>query len=321
MNIQPAQPSRAPSALVFGEALIDLFEQGPVVGGAPFNVARHLQGLGLAACFVSRIGVDEGGTLIAGELARRGMSTAALQTDPIYPTGLVRVHQEAPGEHSFEIVADAAWDHIEAAALPLAHSEVVQAGWLYYGSLALRSPASHMAWQRLCIAHEGQRYMDLNWREGNVPRSKVLHALGAADVAKVNSDELAMLMRWHGLQSRAEAMVLHVGETCTSIGDLLEPLSVARLIVTYGHGGYAAYDRRGQCIASGPGRTGVALVDTVGAGDAFSSVVLAGFILGWKLPLALERANEFAAAVCEVRGAMPHGTQFHHHWRHHWRLD
>lgn len=321
MTPQSAPTCAAPAALVFGEALIDLFAQGPVTGGAPFNVARHLNALGIRACLVSRIGADEGGTLIAGELTRRGMSTAALQTDPQHATGLVRVHEPSPGQHTFEIVADAAWDHIEAARLPLEAPGLLQADWLYYGTLALRSPESHRAWQRLRMAHEGHRYMDLNWREGNVGRDVAMHALAAADIAKVNSDELTLLLRWHGLQSGAEAAPLRSGDACPAIAQLLAPLGVTQLIVTYGAHGYAAYDQLGQCLAAGRGCAGRPVIDTVGAGDAFSAVILTGLVLQWELPLSLERANEFAAAMCEVRGPMPAGAKFHEQWRQRWRLD
>ncbi len=42
------------------------------------------------------------------------------------------------------------------------------------------------------------------------------------------------------------------------------------------------------------------MVDTVGAGDAFSAVFILGLSKGWSTALTLERALEFAAAVCTV---------------------
>ena len=48
--------------VVFGEVLFDIFPDGSrVLGGAPFNVAWHLQAFGCAPLFVSRIGEDENG--------------------------------------------------------------------------------------------------------------------------------------------------------------------------------------------------------------------------------------------------------------------
>lgn len=64
----------------------------------------------------------------------------------------------------------------------------------------------------------------------------------------------------------------------------------------------------------------VRFVDTVGAGDAFASIVLAGRLLGWPPPLSLSRANEFAAAICGVRGALPVGNDFYLDWRNRWSL-
>ena len=47
---------------VFGEALFDHFPDGSrVLGGAPFNVAWHLQAFGLSPRFISRIGDDPPG--------------------------------------------------------------------------------------------------------------------------------------------------------------------------------------------------------------------------------------------------------------------
>ena len=49
--------------------------------------------------------------------------------------------------------------------------------------------------------------------------------------------------------------------------------------------------------------TGTAVADTVGAGDAFASVLLLGLTLDWDTQLTLERAQSFASAIVGVRGA------------------
>lgn len=54
--------------------------------------------------------------------------------------------------------------------------------------------------------------------------------------------------------------------------------------------------------AQGSGKTHPALVDTVGAGDAFSAVFLAACVHGIPLPQALALANDCAFAVCGTRG-------------------
>ena len=75
--------NKHPIAL-FGEVLIDQFPEGQrILGGAPFNVAWHLQAFGQPPCFISRIGNDETGELIQHAMNTWGLSKDALQIDPI----------------------------------------------------------------------------------------------------------------------------------------------------------------------------------------------------------------------------------------------
>ena len=47
---------------IFGEVLFDVFPDGhQVLGGAPFNVAWHLQAFGQSPFFISRVGNDPQG--------------------------------------------------------------------------------------------------------------------------------------------------------------------------------------------------------------------------------------------------------------------
>ncbi|NIV35790.1 MAG: carbohydrate kinase, partial [Anaerolineae bacterium] len=55
--------------VIFGEVLFDEFEDGSaVLGGAPFNVAWHLQGFGLNPLFISRIGTDALGAQVQQQM-------------------------------------------------------------------------------------------------------------------------------------------------------------------------------------------------------------------------------------------------------------
>jgi sugar/nucleoside kinase (ribokinase family) len=69
--------SGTPGIVVFGEALVDVFDEVALVGGAPFNVARHLAGLGAQPLMITRIADDAHGQSILAEMRRFGMSTAA----------------------------------------------------------------------------------------------------------------------------------------------------------------------------------------------------------------------------------------------------
>ena len=68
-------------ACIFGEVLFDHFPDGRrVLGGAPFNVAWHLQAFGEAPFLVSRVGDDEEGDEVRSAMRAWGMDPAGLQT-------------------------------------------------------------------------------------------------------------------------------------------------------------------------------------------------------------------------------------------------
>ena len=62
------------------------------------------------------------------------------------------------------------------------------------------------------------------------------------------------------------------------------------------------------------------MVDTVGAGDGFSAVCMLGRLLGWPVTLTLERANDFAAAICGIRGAIPDHADFYQPYTKDWSI-
>ena len=65
--------NRSARILVLGEALIDVFPDREVIGGAPFNVARNLAALGAAPLLVSRVGAGPAGERVLGQMRELGM--------------------------------------------------------------------------------------------------------------------------------------------------------------------------------------------------------------------------------------------------------
>lgn len=270
-------------ALLVGEALIDRFPSGDVVGGAPLNVARHLQALGCAALLVSRVGVDADGAQVEASLRAAGLSLQGLQRDATHRTGVVRIEPHSDGGHGFRIASDTAWDQLDVAALPtLAQPPRV----LVFGSLAQRGARTRAAIRALLATSPALRFLDLNLRQGVTPEL-ALECLRLADWAKLNDEELAQVLRWTG-QPDAQALCAH--------------LALRRLIVTRGANGYVCV---GDAPAQGGGVPAQPFVDTVGAGDAFSAALLAAHLQGKGWQPALQWANRFAAALCGERGPAP----------------
>lgn len=297
---------------VFGEALVDDFGDRQVIGGAPFNVARHLAALGQEALMLTRIGRDDNGARMRAEFGRFGMSTAGLQVDAALPTGTVRVERCADGEgggHRFTILPHQAYDAIDAAPALSALAGTAPST-LYFGTLAQREQQSCDALTALLAATSACRYLDLNVRAGQVTERCVFASLHAADILKVNEEELLDLFGWytHVRLSTEDMGSAEVRRTC---GNLLRVFNLAGLIVTLGPRGAVYFGADGAHHATPAPSRPLQLADTVGAGDAFSAVFLLGRERGWPLDVTLARANEFAGAVCGIVGAVPADLAFY----------
>lgn len=158
-------------------------------------MARNLAALGLPALMVTRVGNDRYGDQVREAFAGFGMSTEGLQHGP-QPTGRVLVERDGNGGHRFHILAEQAYDHIEAAAA----IDVMRAfspDTVYFGTLAQREPASRAALNAVLDgASEAEHFLDLNLRDG-VDEAVVFAALQRADIVKVNEDELQALFSWY----------------------------------------------------------------------------------------------------------------------------
>jgi len=280
--------------LVFGEVLFDCFPDGStVLGGAPFNVAWHLQALGPPPLLLSRVGRDALGEQVAAAMRDWGMHTAGLQHDPDHPTGRVEIEFESSGEPRYAIPGEQAYDYIEAARLP----ELPAARLLYHGSLALRSGVSLEALSRLKANHTDTVFMDVNLREPWWTRDAVLALVDDCHWVKLNADELEKLgAAGTDLHAQAKAFVARH--------------RLSGLVVTLGEAGAIAFTDDGECAQAAPS-TAATVTDTVGAGDAFTAVFITGLISGWPLPQTMRRAQAFASAIVQRRGATVHDPAFY----------
>ena len=308
----------ADTAVVFGEALVDDFATEQVVGGAPFNVARHLAAFMAPQLMITRVGEDRNGEHVRAEFERFAMSQAGLQRDAIEETGRVLV-ERTPKGHRFVIVPNQAYDYIEREAALKALAGVTPSA-IYFGTLAQRGERSRGTLQALLGAAGAQatRFLDLNLRDGQVGERTVYHALHAADIAKVNEEELQALFQWY-FQLGPNDPPLAPDETRSACAGLVRMFGLQALIVTLGHRGSVYFGRDGATIDTRDTPAPPFVIDTVGAGDAFSAIFLLGRMRGWPLDLTLARANEFAGAICAIPGAVPRDLGFYDKWMARWR--
>jgi fructokinase len=293
------------SVALFGEVLADVFPDRSVLGGAPFNVARHLRMFGLNSMMITSTGNDELGSQLLAEMMRLGMDTSGVQCDPDHPTGQVIVHMDGAG-HRFEILPDQAYDHIQADAIPIA---APQPALVYFGTLAQRCPESRDALDTVLGSCNSPRFLDINLRQPWYDRNTIERSLRRADILKINDEELALLA----------GMLNLPGEPQQHAAALIESFNLSCVLVTCGARGAWLMPQEGEEIRAGA-KAAIPLADTVGAGDAFAAVFILGTLHHWPTAVTLNRANEFAAAICAIRGAAPDEDDFYAPFLRGWKL-
>lgn len=294
--------------VVVGEALIDLVGQrgGRTFvahpGGSPANVALGLARLGNAVTLNTRLGRDTFGQMITAHLEESGVVVDP-GPEPWAGTSLA-IATLAAGVASYDFRIG--WDVADLAPLP------IETRCMHTGSLATALPPGASAVTDL-IRREHERgrvtiSYDPNVRpallgEAEAARSPVETLVADADVVKVSDEDLA----W-----------LYAGESHDEVARRWQASGPALVVVTLGGKGiYAVSERletRREAVA-------VDLVDTVGAGDSFTSGLLDGLaragLIGAERREALaaidestvvsilERAAAVAAIACSRPGADP----------------
>lgn len=281
-----------------GELLWDVYPDGrKVAGGAPFNFAFHCHRLGHPAVIVSRVGDDDLGRELRGEVRRLGLSDEFIQTDREHPTGTVNVTLDAAGVPTYTIAENVAWDHIEWTQ-PLA-DHALRLDAVCFGTLGQRSGTSRETIRRL-TEHPSTatpscplRVCDLNLRRPFYDREVVADSLGRADWAKLSREELVTLGHLIPLT--------YPGEEAAAL-ELRELYELGSVCVTRGpEGAFIGLINGDVTAPAAPAK----VVDTVGAGDSFTAAMVCLHLEGRPLRDCARFASHYAARVCEHPGATP----------------
>ncbi|WP_319271368.1 carbohydrate kinase [uncultured Draconibacterium sp.] len=276
--------------LCFGEVLWDRLPSGAKAGGAPMNVALHLNAIGLDATIASSVGNDEAGEELKKFLEDSGMSIAYVQTDEQLPTSEVLVHLDENNNATYEICEPVAWDCIQLTDSLMKKAK--QAGLLIYGSLASRDPLTRETLLNL-LDYDGVKLIDVNFRKPYDSQEVVERLLERTDIVKLNDEELQVFAAWHNRSESNEYKLIEWFVT---------KYNIEMLCVTKGEKGALLYCN-GKFYEH-PGFK-VNAVDTVGAGDAFLAGLIAS-LLNKKEPAdALAFACATGAFVASKAGATP----------------
>lgn len=253
--------------LSVGEILFDCYQQSGIrkLGGAPFNFAYHLNKIGFRTDFVSRVGQDPMGSEIVNYLRYRSFPSDYIQIDGEHETGNVLVTLDRNKIPDFKIVENVAYDFIE-------YPEGLQKEYdlIYYGSLSQRHVISRKT-VKLIVRNfkSAKKFCDLNLRQNFYSRELITWCLENSDILKINEDELAVIASLLSFSGYPEKIVTEVAAK----------FRIEVISLTLGEKGSLLY-RNGSFEKIDLVKGNV--VDSVGAGDSYASMVCAGILLGWE---------------------------------------
>lgn len=276
-----------------GELLWDMLPSGPQLGGATANFAYFASLVGEEGIVASRVGCDDQGDRAVDRIAVLGLATDAIQRDEVYPTGTVDVALGPDGQPEFTINGNVAWEHM--AWTPEWSALAARADAVCFGTVSRHQAVSTVAVTAFleALRPSALRVFDVNLRQDRYSPALLHDSLQRVHIVKLNDEEL-----------RTVCPLLDLG------GDDLE--SMARRL-------REAFELEVVCVTRGaegsllvtasetvahPG-VPVDVVDTIGAGDAFTAVLASGYLRGVPLERVSEAANRLGAWVASRTGAMP----------------
>ena len=282
------------SIIGLGEVLWDLFPDGARFGGAPANVAcaaASLLGATGAVTLVSALGDDRRGREAIGFLRQRRVDVSALQITGA-ATGTVTVQLDDSGQALFNISDNVAWDRI-------VWSEkwrdlAANADAICFGSLAQRGDISRQTIQKFINATPASslKVFDMNLRAPFYAPDTLIQSLELANVLKLNDQELCVIANILSLS----------GETNDILKSLQDDYQISNIALTQGAAG-AMLLRHSEAVRVPSVPTTV--VDTVGAGDAFTAALMIGLLNEQPLKEIAHFATGVSSYVCSQRGATP----------------
>ena len=282
-----------------GELLWDVLPEGPRLGGAPANFTVMAGRLGNHAAILSRIGRDDLGRQAIDRLDPMPVDTSCLEVDPVHETGRVTV-EFMYGEPQYTIHQPAAWDFLELTDEWVRLAERADA--VCFGSLAQRSIKSRQTIQMLasqtpetCI-----RIFDVNLRAPFFSDEVIQESLELATLLKMNEDEVPHVLNLLGLPAAEEPERERLWR---SANRLLEEFPTLQLVAITRGGRGSLLVRRDEWNEH-PGFP-VKVVDTVGAGDAFTAAMTHYALRGADLTTMNDAGNRWGAWVASQSGAMP----------------
>ncbi|MHB8929022.1 MAG: PfkB family carbohydrate kinase [Melioribacteraceae bacterium] len=280
-----------------GEILHDVYPEYKKLGGAPFNFIYHVWKLNGQGNFVSKVGDDQNGREILKFLKSKKFDCKNISVDPHYPTGKVNLRLLENKVPQFTISPESAWDYIELTD-EIKKLVAKKTDLLYFGTLSQRSFTTRSTIEHL-LNEKIKYFSDLNLRHSFFNEQMISTTFNKCNVIKTNQEELKIIT---GLLFKREYKIKDAAKR------LVDEYNLDLLCITLGEEGAYLFSKDGSNKTKSSVKK---IVDTLGAGDAYSAILCLGYLHGWKIEKINKIANKFAGDICTVEGALPADDSFY----------
>lgn len=270
--------------VIGGKYYADAFHHG--LGGSAANVAIHGAQLGLDSAVVSKVGENAFKNIVVQTLARKTVSTEFLQFDRDH-VSISSILLSPSGERTVIKYSDPK-DHIDIGEHAL--ERIRRSGIVFMGNLPYVSVSERTKFMKSVRSETNVLGINFGSNDCRNGVAKLQSLIEASDILFLNRYELGDLLG-------------KKGETLKLEDNLLKDLntSLNMLVVTDGKDGSYAYTA--DTVYSQPAVKVLKVVDTTGAGDAFTTAFMVRYADNKNIQDALAQASEYSAKIIGKIGA------------------
>lgn len=315
-------PQHTYDILAMGRSSIDLYANevgapfteiksfAAYVGGCPTNISVGTRRLGLRVAALTAVGQDPVGDFILNFLEREGVVTRFIPRKPGHRTSAVILGIEPPDK--FPLVyyrdncADIELTIDDVLAAPIAESRALLISGTGLSREPSRSATLFAAEQ--AKSHGATVFLDLDfrpdqWHDARAYGVTMRAALRLSDVVLGTADEV----KAGALKAEASVSVEHSQVSGARVGgDVKQAIEAVltsgptALVMKRGSEATTVYLPSGEVIEAAP--FPVEIYNVLGAGDAFASGLIYGYLKGWDWQRAARMGNACGAIVVTRHG-------------------
>lgn len=273
-----------------GEIIFDTYPGYKTPGGAPLNFFYHINKLTGNGTFISRVGDDTAGKEAFEFLGKNNIPLSHIQVDNKHETGAAIANLDKDKIPHWEIPTGRAYDFMDT---PSDKDMIIEnSSCFYFGSLAQRMDRSRSTIQSF-FGRKMKYFFDINIRQNYYSKDILERSLHAADVLKANEEEIDLL---HTMFLPGKFNMK------TSVTAIMDKFNIELTAITQG-------DKGAWLFRNGESNFYKAfvdkVVDTTGAGDAYSAILCLGYLYNMDPNEINKLASEFAAEIVKIHGAIP----------------